>query len=65
MLVVLFVVHINPIIMINSDNVEHGWRANIIMMKKGKGQNVTSYGKLSTNVTRSYTVSECDKMTQN
>ena len=34
----------------------------IIMMKKGKGQNVTSYDKLSTNVTRSYTVSECDKM---
>ena len=25
------------------------------MMKKGKGQNVTSYDKLSTNVTRSYT----------
>ena len=28
-------------------------------MKKGKGQNVTSYDKLSTNVTRSYTVSKC------
>ena len=26
---------------------------------------VTSYEQLSTNVTRSYTVSECDKMTQN
>ena len=38
---------------------------NYFMMKKGKGQNVTSYDKLSTNVTRSYAVSECDKMAQN
>ena len=34
-------------------------------MKKGKGQNFKSYDKLSTNVTRSYTVSEYDKMAQN
>ena len=37
---------------------ENNKRQQIIMamMKKGKGQNVTSYDKLSTNVTRSYTV---------
>ena len=38
------------------------WRMDYrIMMKEGKGQNVKSYDKLSTNVTRSHTVSECDK----
>ena len=41
------------------------FKPDISMMKKGKGQNVTSYDKLSTNATRFYTVSECDKMAQN